>query len=52
MRDGVADGDLLHHDVENLFVAGGPSFPTYSPGYPTLTIAAPAIRPGDRLAAA
>lgn len=50
--DGVVDGDLRHLDVENLSVAGGAVFPTYSPAHPTLTIAALAIRLGDRLAEA
>ena len=48
--DGVVDSDLRHLDVENLHVAGGSVFPTYSPAHPTLTIAALALRLGDRLA--
>ena len=47
--DGVVDSDLRHLDVENLHVAGGSVFPTYSPAHPTLTIAALALRLGDRL---
>jgi len=47
----VVDSDLRHLDVENLFVAGGSAFPTYSPSHPTLTIAALAIRAGERVAA-
>jgi choline dehydrogenase-like flavoprotein len=46
----VVDADLRHLDVENVHVAGGAVFPTYSPAHPTLTIAALAIRLGDRLA--
>lgn len=49
--DGVVDADLRHLDVENLFVAGGSAFPTYSPVHPTLTIAALALRLGELLAA-
>jgi choline dehydrogenase-like flavoprotein len=48
--DGVVDSDLRHLDVENLFVVGGSAFPTYSPNFPTLTLAALAIRLGDVLA--
>jgi choline dehydrogenase-like flavoprotein len=47
--DGVVDADLRHLDVENLYVAGGSAFPTYSPAHPTLTIAALAIRLGEHL---
>jgi choline dehydrogenase-like flavoprotein len=50
--EAVVDRDLRHHQVENLFVAGGSAFPTYSPAHPTLTISALAIRLGDHLAAA
>jgi choline dehydrogenase-like flavoprotein len=46
----VVDADLRHLDVENLFVVGGSAFPTYSPSHPTLTIAALAIRAGERVA--
>jgi choline dehydrogenase-like flavoprotein len=48
--DGVVDGDLRHLDVENLFIVGGSAFPTYSPNFPTLTLAALAVRLGDALA--
>ena len=47
--DAVVDPDLRHRRRENLFVAGGAVFPTYSPSHPTLTIAALAIRLGRRL---
>lgn len=49
--DAVVDSDLRHHEFENLFVAGGSAFPTYSAVHPTLTIAALALRLGDLLAA-
>lgn len=48
---GVVDADQRHLDVENLFVAGGSAFPTYSAAHPTLTIAAMALRLGALLAA-
>jgi choline dehydrogenase-like flavoprotein len=47
---GVVDPNLRHHQVENLYVAGGSAFPTYSAAHPTLTIAALAIRLGRHLA--
>jgi choline dehydrogenase-like flavoprotein len=46
----VVDAELRHLDFENLFVAGGSAFPTYSPVHPTLTIAALSLRLGDLLA--
>ena len=48
--DGVVDAEMRHLDLENLYVAGGSAFPTYSPVHPTLTIAALALRLGDSLA--
>jgi choline dehydrogenase-like flavoprotein len=50
-EEGVVDSDMRHLDLENLFVAGGSAFPTYAPVHPTLTIAALALRLGERLAA-
>jgi glucose dehydrogenase len=47
----VVDPQMRHLDFGNLFVAGGSSFPTYSPVHPTLTIAALSLRLGDLLAA-
>jgi choline dehydrogenase-like flavoprotein len=47
--DAVVDSELRHLELENLFVAGGSAFPTYSPVHPTLTIAALALRLGDLL---
>ncbi|HEV3378168.1 MAG TPA: GMC family oxidoreductase [Thermoleophilaceae bacterium] len=49
--DAVVDSELRHLDVENVWVVGGSAFPTYSPWHPTLTIAALAVRAGERLAA-
>jgi glucose dehydrogenase len=49
-EEGVVDPELRHLAVENLFVAGGSAFPTYSAAHPTLTIAALALRLGDLLA--
>jgi len=48
---GVVDRDLRHHRLENLFVAGGSAFPSYSAHHPTLTICALALRLGAQLAA-
>jgi len=48
--DAVVDGEMRHLDFDNLFVAGGSAFPTYSPVHPTLTIAALALRLGALLA--
>jgi choline dehydrogenase-like flavoprotein len=49
-KDAVVDTEMRHLDLENLFVAGGSAFPTYSPVHPTLTIAALALRLGESLA--
>jgi choline dehydrogenase-like flavoprotein len=49
-EEAVVDDQMRHLDFENLFVAGGSAFPTYSPVHPTLTIAALALRLGDLLA--
>ena len=46
----MVDPDMRHLEIENLFVAGGSAFPTYSAAHPTLTIAALALRLGDLLA--
>jgi choline dehydrogenase-like flavoprotein len=48
--DGVVDSDQRHRARENVFVAGGAVFPTYSPTHPTLTLAALSIRLGRMLA--
>ena len=47
--DGVVDRDQRHQRFENLYVAGGSAFPSYSAHHPTLTIAALAIRLGREL---
>jgi choline dehydrogenase-like flavoprotein len=49
-EDAVVDAEMRHLGIENLFVAGGSAFPTYSAVHPTLTIAALALRLGDLLA--
>ena len=49
--DGVVDENLRHHDIDNLYVAGGSAFPSYSSLHPTTTIAALAVRLGRHLAA-
>ena len=49
-RTGVVDRDLRHHGLDNVYVAGGSVFPTYSATHPTLTISALAIRLGRTLA--
>ena len=48
-RGGVVDSDQRHHRFENLYVAGGSAFPSYSAHHPTLTITALAIRLGRHL---
>ncbi|MDA8870104.1 GMC family oxidoreductase [Rhizobiaceae bacterium] len=45
----VVDADSRHHDVRNLLVLGGSTFPTGPPANPTLTIAALSLRAADRL---
>jgi len=49
-RDGVVDADQRHHRFDNLYVAGGLAFPSYSAHHPTPTITALAIRLGRHLA--
>jgi choline dehydrogenase-like flavoprotein len=48
--EGVVDENLRHHDFENLYVAGGSAFPSYSALHPTVTIAALGVRLGRHLA--
>jgi choline dehydrogenase-like flavoprotein len=43
-RNGVVDGKCRVHDVPNLFIAGGSTFPTGGFANPTLTIVALALR--------
>jgi choline dehydrogenase-like flavoprotein len=49
-RASVVDPDLRAHDVPNLYLVGGGCFVTGSSAYPTLTIAALAIRAAERIA--
>lgn len=49
-KEAVVDSEMRHLDFQNLFVAGGSAFPTYSPVHPTLTIAALSLRLGGLLA--
>jgi choline dehydrogenase-like flavoprotein len=43
-RNGVVDAECRVHDVPNLFIAGGSTFPTGGFANPTLTIVALALR--------
>jgi choline dehydrogenase-like flavoprotein len=45
----VLDTDCRTHDVENLYVVDGSFFPSASGVNPALTIAANALRVGDRI---
>ncbi len=48
-RTGVVDRSCRLHEVENVYVAGSSVFPTGGWSFPTLTIAALAIRLADEL---
>ena len=48
---GVVDSVGKIHGVDNLYVAGSSTFPTYGTANPTLTIVALAIRLADHLTA-
>jgi choline dehydrogenase-like flavoprotein len=50
--DGCLDRDLRYHGLENLFVLSTSAYPSSSSASPTLTLAALALRLGDRLASA
>ncbi|MGH7357406.1 MAG: GMC family oxidoreductase, partial [Candidatus Rokuibacteriota bacterium] len=45
----VVDADLRAHDVPNLYLVGGGCFVTGSSAYPTLTVAALAIRAAEHI---
>jgi choline dehydrogenase-like flavoprotein len=47
---GVVDRNCKVHGINNLFVAGSSVFPTYGANFPTITIAALALRLADHLA--
>lgn len=49
-RQGVVDRHCKVHGVDNLYVAGSSVFPSYGANFPTLTIAALALRLADHLA--
>jgi choline dehydrogenase-like flavoprotein len=49
-RHSVVDAKLRTHDVDNLYLVGGGCFVTASSAYPTLTIAALAIRAAEHIA--
>jgi choline dehydrogenase-like flavoprotein len=48
-QDSVVDRHLIHHQVRNLLVLGGSSFPTSSPSNPTLTLSALSLWAADHL---
>jgi choline dehydrogenase-like flavoprotein len=50
-EDGCVDRDLRWHGLAGLYVLSGSVFPGSSSANPTLTIAALALRLGDRLGA-
>jgi choline dehydrogenase-like flavoprotein len=43
----IVDRYLVHHQVRNLLVLGASAYPTASPAYPTLTVAALSLWAGD-----
>lgn len=48
----VVDGHMIHHRIRNLLVLGASAYPTASPAYPSLTIAALSLWAADHLFAA
>src|SRR5262249_35186094 len=48
-RTSIVNSDCRVHDGKNLFVAGSATFPTSSPGNPTLTVVALALRLAQHL---
>ena len=49
---GVVDADCRVHGIGNLYIAGSSVFPTVGSDFPTITIAALALRLSDKLEAA
>jgi len=47
----VVDRFLVHHRYRNLLVLGASAYPTASPAYPTLTVAALSLWAADHLLA-
>jgi choline dehydrogenase-like flavoprotein len=47
--DGVVDGNGRVHDLENLYIVGGSTFPTGSWANPTFTVVSLALRLADHL---
>ncbi|MDB6063786.1 MAG: family oxidoreductase [Verrucomicrobiaceae bacterium] len=50
-REGVVDRNCLVHGMNNLFLAGSSVFPTGGGNFPTMTLAALALRLADHMAA-
>ena len=48
-EEGVVDGDLRVHDVDNLYVCSTAVFPSVGAVNPTLTLVAMALRLADHL---
>jgi choline dehydrogenase-like flavoprotein len=48
-RSSVADRDLKIHGMQNLYVVGSSVFPSSGAGWPTLTVAALALRLAEHL---
>jgi len=48
-RESVVDRYLAHHRYRNLLVLGSSCYPTASPAYPTLTVAALSLWAADRV---
>ena len=47
--DSIVDSNSIHHEVHNLVVLGGGTFPASGPSNPTLTLSALALRAAERL---
>lgn len=48
-QQGVVDADCRVHGIDNLYIAGSSVFPTAGANFPTITIAALALRLSERL---